>query len=406
MINVLVFPAGTEISLEIHRSLKDSKHFRLFGASSVDDHARFVFDNYIGGAPYCDKAGFGIWLKGVVKSQKIDIVIPAHDDAVVAISNMRKDLAVLGARFASSSNEACNILRSKAETYRIFNEISPKYRDEFPKFAKPDKGNGGKRCYILNHEQDEKEIKGRFSDMVITEFLHGEEYTVDCFTDRHGVLRFCEGRVRGRVSNGISVFTERAEKEYFRDFAEYIMEKFEMRGAWFFQVKEDQYGDPALLEIAPRIAGSSGLWRAHGVNLAELTLWDAMDKDVEILFQDFPVQMSRALSSVYRLGIEFDTVYIDFDDTVYLSDGWNPQASALFDLLENKDKRIIVITKNTMLSAINKYDLILVPKNDPKSKYINPEGAIFIDDSFAERKEVHDALGIPVFGLDAIEALM
>lgn len=51
-LNILVFPCGSEIALELHRSLKFSRHITLFGANSVDDHGKFVFENYIGGLPF------------------------------------------------------------------------------------------------------------------------------------------------------------------------------------------------------------------------------------------------------------------------------------------------------------------------------------------------------------------
>ena len=48
MKRILVFPCGSEIALEIYRSLKYSIHFELVGASSIDDHGKFVYKEYIG----------------------------------------------------------------------------------------------------------------------------------------------------------------------------------------------------------------------------------------------------------------------------------------------------------------------------------------------------------------------
>ena len=47
MKNILVFPCGSEIALEIYKSLEFSTHFTLFGASSVKDHGEFIYKNYI-----------------------------------------------------------------------------------------------------------------------------------------------------------------------------------------------------------------------------------------------------------------------------------------------------------------------------------------------------------------------
>ena len=41
--NILVFPCGSEIGLEINNALKWSTHIELFGASSVDDHGKYVY---------------------------------------------------------------------------------------------------------------------------------------------------------------------------------------------------------------------------------------------------------------------------------------------------------------------------------------------------------------------------
>jgi len=50
-IRVLVFPCGSEIGLEIYRSLIYIRQIELWGGSSVEDHGRFVFKNYIGDIP-------------------------------------------------------------------------------------------------------------------------------------------------------------------------------------------------------------------------------------------------------------------------------------------------------------------------------------------------------------------
>lgn len=65
-------------------------------------------------------------------------------------------------------------------------------------------------------------------------------------------------------------------------------------------------------------------------------------------------------------------------------------------------------------AAIKKYavsedlfeDIIYVPDNDYKSKYINAENSIFIDNMFKERQEVSGKYGIPVFDADGFEFLL
>ena len=52
-------------------------------------------------------------------------------------------------------------------------------------------------------------------------------------------------------------------------------------------------------------------------------------------------------------------------------------------------------------------DIIIIDdKSTKKSSFIKTRHSIFIDDSFAERKDVFNNCGIPVFSVDAIEVLI
>ena len=56
--NILIFPCGSEIALELKRALGFSVHFKLFGASSIHDHGEYVFENYIHGLPFVEDDDF------------------------------------------------------------------------------------------------------------------------------------------------------------------------------------------------------------------------------------------------------------------------------------------------------------------------------------------------------------
>ena len=74
-INVLVFPCGAENGVEIHQSLKDVVNVKLVGASSKDDHGRFVYENYIGNVPYISSPGFVAFLNEIISQYRIDFFI-------------------------------------------------------------------------------------------------------------------------------------------------------------------------------------------------------------------------------------------------------------------------------------------------------------------------------------------
>ena len=88
--NILVFPCGSEIALEVYRSVKDSAHFNLIGASSVSDHGKFVFKDYIGGLPFITDEKFITEIKKIVDKRQIDAIYPAMD-AVIEILKTNED---------------------------------------------------------------------------------------------------------------------------------------------------------------------------------------------------------------------------------------------------------------------------------------------------------------------------
>ena len=117
MKNVLVFPCGSEIGLEIHNALKYSKDFKLFGGSSVDDHGKFVYENYIPDIPFIDDDGLLDFLNKVIEEYDIDLIYPSHDDVVLKLSELKDDLK---AHVVVSNDRTCDICRSKAKTYEFF----------------------------------------------------------------------------------------------------------------------------------------------------------------------------------------------------------------------------------------------------------------------------------------------
>jgi len=256
---LLVFPCGSEVALEIYRSLRYSIHFDLVGASSVDDHGKFVFENYIGNMPFHSDPEFIATLKGIVEKEKIDAIFPAMD-AVAKTLKSNEDK--LGCIVIGSNSETTGICSSKLATYERLDGkvLCPEWSDElsevqqYPVFIKPDEGYGSRNVF----RAPSKKIAQNFIDenpdtpFVFCEYLPGEEYTIDCFSTFQGELLFCGARTRIRVSNGISVNTIETDKhrDAFQRVGKTINEILRPRGAWFFQMKENANGEPTLLEVA------------------------------------------------------------------------------------------------------------------------------------------------------------
>jgi hypothetical protein len=199
------------------------------------------------------------------------------------------------------------------------------------------------------------------------------------------------------------------------DIAEVINSYLNFNGAWFFQLKENSKGELVLLEVASRLGGSSSLFRNKGINFALLSVFCALGLPVEIQLNSFQVVLDRALHSKFKVDFVFDTVYVDLDDCLIIDGKVNIDlVKFLFQCLNNS-KALVLLTRHvynvsdTLQSfrLNNLFDQIIqISDSTPKSKYIVASSAIFIDDSFRERKEVMINKRIPVFSPDALECLI
>ena len=420
MKNVLVFPCGSEIGLEINKALAYSTHFKLYGGNSVDDHGKFVYKNYISDIPFIDKPNFIHSINQIVEQYEIDFIIPAHDSAVLKLSECQNEIKAV---IVTSNLDTCKLCRSKKATYEKFKSLLPtpfvyNHIDDFhfPIFLKPDVGQGSKGTFKVTQKKELDFYIEKDPSLLALEYLPGKEYTIDCFTDTNRKLLFAEGRERVRINNGISVNSIQIKNPKFRELAEIINQTITLHGVWFFQVKERINGELVLMEIAPRIAGTMALFRVTGINFIQLSLFDRMGYPIDILNNNLEVVLDRALFSRYSIKLEYSYVYIDFDDTIIINSSVNPDVIRFLYQEKNMGKKLILITKhkkdiNTTLNefAISNFlfdEILWLKEGDKKSCYIKNHDSIFIDDSFSERREVFDALGIPVFSIDAIESLL
>lgn len=434
MKNVLVFPCGSEIGLEIHNALKYSKDFKLFGGSSVDDHGKFVYQNYIPDIPFIDDENLLGYLNQTIEKFGIDLIYPAHDDVVLKLSEIKDELK---AHVVVSNDKTCDICRSKSKTYEFFEgfDFVPKMyniskdsfddlefikketQNSFPIFLKPDVGQGAKGVAIANNIDDLRHHFTENPGLIAVEYLPNEEYTIDCFSAK-GELLYCKKRERIRVKDGISVnaITIKTE-ESIKEIAEIINSKLTFDGAWFFQLKKDKNNQYKLLEIAPRIAGTMALHRNTGVNFPLLTLYAHLGIDVSIISNENRLTIDRALTNRFNYEIDYERVYIDFDDTIFVKGKINTYLMMFLYQCVNENKEIILITKHIKdiretlkeLKIDNELfdEIITLSKGDDKFDFMNNDvSSIFIDDSFSERINISNKLKMPVFDLDAIESLI
>ena len=280
--------------------------------------------------------------------------------------------------------------------------------------VKPDRGQGS---FGITPVKDQRELARALEtvpDPIICEYLPGEEYTVDCFSDREKGVLFAGARVRRRTRNGISVNTQTVSLPGVGKIAQSISEALDLRGAWFFQLKRAVDGELTLLEVAPRIAGSMAAHRVMGVNFPLLSIFEAERLPLSVTVNGGPVELDRGLSNRYRRDLKFGVVYVDLDDTLVLNGKVNTDVVTLIFQCINRGIPVKLLTRHAgeLPDILRKHrlsglfdEIIHLRNKEPKSEKITESDAILIDDSYSERMEVHAKRGIPTFDCSMIELI-
>lgn len=418
-IGVLVFPAGEINSVELHQALSTCVNINLYGASSIDKHGAYVFKNYINGLPLINHENFITEFNKVLDENHIDIVFPTHDTVAKYFAD---HLSEIHAKVIVADTKTAAVCRDKQMTYELFKEedFCPKVYEkiaekDLPLFIKPIEGQGGVGAKLIKTLGD-IENNTDWENYIITEYLSGDEYTVDCFTDKDGKLRAILPRVRKRLLAGIAVCAQDVEvSEEIRHIANTINTKLHFRGLWWFQLKKDGNGKMKLMEVSTRCAGTMCITRARGVNLPLLSIYDALGYDVEVMENPYHIKLDRTLISRYQIDYHYDTVYFDFDDTLIIKDAVHLPAISFLYQCKNQKKKIVLITKHEtdIYADLKKYcidaglfdEIRLLKRGESKADYIKEKNAIFIDNAHKERQDVYHKCKIPVFDVDAIEVL-
>lgn len=377
---VLVLSCGALTATDMSVSLKDNDEFELWGTSIYKDHGIYTYKNYISDIPKISDPNFVEILNKKIKEYNIKYLVPTHEDMCLFL---QKNKEKINAITLSSNYETSLICRYKTKTYekmKNYDFIPKIYKKEevkkYPVFIKKDDDQGARNCHKVNTKQ-ELDLYTKNSDMIICEYLPGDEVTVDCFTNKDRKLIFCNPRATDRMLAGIDVHSRRIKlDDEIKYIAESLNKEIEFRGCWFFQIKKDKNGKFKLLEIATRLAGTFSLSRCLDVNLLLMQLKDMEGQDVNITFNNIDIESDKQFTGKYSLGIKYNTVYIDFEscflekekvDTflmLYLYQCINKNIEIIL-LVENIENTLNYLIENKIDKKIFK-EIILISKNEIK----------------------------------------
>lgn len=419
-LNILIAPGTTGVAREISSSLMHVKNIKLFGAG---------FDLKLAESfPYSDFRYLREFSKNsfqeielITSELKIDYIFLAHDSWIY---EFREKQNIGSAKVINHNSRAVSTARFKLDTYHLLKQlintptayVSPDQIKSFPVFVKPNAGQGSRGAKVIKTSKEliqytDKNTNQFTLNWICTEFLPGEEFTVDCYSNFKNVVIYKGVRSRRDIIDGITTTSKFVHAPEVEGWAELISNKLKLTGAWFFQYKFDSMMRPKLLEIGLRIAGASALSRVNGVNLTLIWIYESRGFDVQIPLQENFAEITRKENRNLALIYGIDTVVSDFDDTLIVNGHLNLGMVTMISKLRSYGKRIILMTRHNgeihnLLEEISLRELfdeiIRVENGEKKSDFFRRKWGrtIFVDDSFYERTEVLTALKKNIFAVD------
>lgn len=414
---VLVLNCGTLASTDINMSLRYNEEFEIWGASTNKNHGIYVYKNYIDDIPNISNPDFIKILNKKIEEYNFKFILAPHEDLALFLQENKEKI---NACIVCSNYETSLICRYKSKTYekmKKYDFIPKVYKKEevktYPVFCKKDTDQGARHAYEIE-SKNELEMYAK-DDMIICEYLPGEEVTIDCFTDKNRKLLFCNPRAADRILAGIDVHARRILlTDEIKHIAESLNKEIEFRGYWFFQIKKAVDGKYKLLEISTRLPGSFSLSRCLDVNLPLMALKDFDGQDIELTFNNIEIEADKQFFGKYKLGIEYNSVFIDFETCFEIMDNIDAffmmylyqclNKNIEIDLItQNKEKMKKYLIKNKIDSNIFK-NIFEISRD--KIKDVLTEKSIFLsnDDNLKNilRKEINEYC----FSNNIIEALI
>ena len=399
---VLILNCGSLAATDINIALRDNDEFEVWGASTTRNHGIYVYKNYLNDIPNMKEPDFIKVLNEKIKEYNFKFIIATHEDLTLFLQQNKERI---NACIVCSNYDTALLCRYKSKTYdklKEYNYVPKTYKKgevtKYPVFVKKDTDQGARHAYKVSNKE-ELEIFAKDEDMIICEYLPGEEVTVDCFTNKDRKLLFCNPRAADRILAGIDVHARRIDlTDEIKYIADSINKEIDFRGFWFFQIKKDIDGKFKLLEISTRLPGAFSLSRCLDVNLPYLALKDFDGQDVEISFNNIQIEADKQFFGKYSLGIDYNEVYIDFESSFENIENINTFLMMYLYQCVNKNVKLNVITQNKEKTVnffkenkidINLFDSILENKKE-EIKNILTENSILISNDDKLKSEIRN----------------
>ena len=322
---VLVTGSAAPGFVSIIKALKTSSTYKLdiIGTDYIEtlSSKTFVKKHYVLADNRSPK--FVDSLLDVCKRENVDVILPIRTDDQLPICKRFGEFRDAGIEPAivTTNPELLDTLLNKKKLLEYCQNVihlrtpdyhatdnADEFRDaasklgypDFPIAVKPCYSNGSRGFRILDQKIDKRKqffeekptgiyssldellsiIGDTFPEMLLMEYLPGNEYTVDVLC-RKGITFAAVPRLRTKMTGGITTGGVVANDDNYPIILEScksVIEGFGLSYNVGLQFKVSRDGVPLLLEVNPRLQGTTTMSVAAGVNIPELMIKMALEE--------------------------------------------------------------------------------------------------------------------------------
>ncbi|HVF80449.1 MAG TPA: ATP-grasp domain-containing protein [Flavisolibacter sp.] len=310
-IKVLMTGAGAPGGPGIIKALQSAGYKLYVGDCNAFASGRFMNEKFIE-LPPADNNEFIDFILSYCLENGVQVIFPLVTRELFKFAQNKKRFDEKGIKVIVSDYDALSIANDKGKLYSHLSGqevLVPHFRIVhtitdlaaavkelgYPAKAvciKPTISNGSRGVRILQQSIDEfdllfsqkpnnlysslekimKILEGRaFPELLVSEYLPGIEYTIDTLVYK-GVPKLILPRSRTKMNSGISVQGTFIKNDEIIGYCEQIICTLHLSGPIGLQVKKGEDGVFKLLEINPRIQGTSVAALGVGINLPALAV--------------------------------------------------------------------------------------------------------------------------------------
>lgn len=312
-VTVLITAAGNVFMPGTTACLKNNgeRSIRLIGADMNDDPSMLEMVDAYYAVPRGDDPAYVDALLNICKKEKVDIVLPIMSVELEALAKSKMRFEEIGTKVSVSALKPLEIANDKlrllmymkehgmacAEFYSVKNV--EELKDAIIKLGYPEKkvcvkatdGSGSRGFRIVDgnisrfdafyHEKPTSDKisledlisilseRVEFPELLVMEYLPGDEFTVDALADEGNVL-YCCCRKSLRMENSIMLDSEVVKRPDIERACMDLIEKLKLDGNIGFDIRVDSEGNPRIMECNPRITAGIPVFNLAGVNLPYL----------------------------------------------------------------------------------------------------------------------------------------